>query len=76
MNIMEALAERALHSAAEPEGITVRVLSDDAEVAAHLAPLVASTLFPDRLFGRVIHLEQDAIGYLVTVIDQGLRRPR
>jgi hypothetical protein len=40
-----------------PETVSVWVASEDPEVAAQVAPMLAARLYPSRTFGETVHVE-------------------
>lgn len=54
--------------AAGPEAVSVMVVgTDDPDVASAVGPLLARRLYPDRHFGRVLHVEHVDGGFEVAV---------
>lgn len=80
MSILSVMAEAiARRDTRAPEGITVTVVTQRADLAEQAGPLVAKALFPDRRFGGVLlvePIEVDALGFAVTVQDLGPKGPR
>lgn len=60
----------------EPEGIEVVVVTDDPRVAEAVAQRLAEMLFPDRVFGEILHIGEpvDLRGIPVVVRDLGAKR--
>ena len=75
MDVQADLIERAERSAAQPDGVTLLVITPDRDIARIVAPYLATALFPGRLFGAVLHSEADPRGWAVTVADHGPARP-
>ena len=59
---------------ANPEGLTVQVLTSDEVLARAAAPELARRLHPDRRIGPILHSERDGATWLMTVQDEGVRR--
>lgn len=45
-----------------PEAVSVLVLSEDGQIAREVGPVLASRLYPGRLFGSVLSIESDPEG--------------
>lgn len=51
-----------------PEAVSVLVVgTHDADVAAQVGPLLAKRLYPDRHFGRTLHVDDTPDGFEVAV---------
>lgn len=45
-----------------PEAVSVLVVSEDGQIAREVGPMLASSLYPGRRFGSVLHIESDPEG--------------
>lgn len=79
-SLTQQAAEAGQRRRENPEGISVFVVTEDREVAAAVAPLLAQELHPDRGIGPILHIGEpeplvQVRGIEVVVQDMGVPRP-
>lgn len=74
--ICAAMVSEAERRNENPEGIDVPVPVSDEALAKRIAISSARCAWPDRHIGGVIHSEPHLSGWVITVQDNGPKRPR
>jgi hypothetical protein len=72
---IEGIAEEVRRLAANPQGVSVLVVTPNEGIARHVAPMLADRLHPGRTWGEILHVEWAPAsgGWEVVVRDRGPR---